>query len=328
MCSLFLSRAVVGRILCVILLTVLVVGCGNGSNGNPRGGATPTSPAVGAHNEPTTAPIYPSGAGFDVGELLHIESTSLNCALYPTTFSSHKSFASKALVLGTDRLTYDTGEIQEITSYAFDPHSPLPNTIRLVPGVVSEGEKAQHQFKQEGPSPGNSGCKGSLEITNIGKTTIQISQIGIQLSATPKPNTYHYRLIEICTLPNAPSVCPGLGARPLDYTFAFQLKMSSAGTVFQGQMYSNGTRINIGPTLDPGRTAEVYTSFDSSGVPDNLIYSVIPELTLDISGEQRTVLLSPLENTFAFAHQDQFSCYKWQSNTFVLVRSDDSIWCV
>lgn len=314
------------RLLLVCLLLVLISACGNDTPSQSGSSSTP-----GNQNE--TIPSGNAGVAFDVPGLLHIQSPDgISCTPESLTVSNQRIMPA-ALVLATQNLTYESAEIQKMATYvnaalnAAPSTVPLPSTLRFVPGAPPTDLSLWNAF-------GNV-CNGRLQITNIGNSTIQLSHIEMEYMGASRPNTFSYRLMDICslpiTLPDQFSKCPPRrGGGGQGYAYQFQLGQGSTSTVIQGQLTNNGGETGVGPTLDPGQVAFVSLSFVSSGTPGNLVYTVRPKLTLDMVGEQRITELPRLDSTLAFADASQFSCYTLRGDTFELVGPGphDSVWCV
>ena len=106
------------------------------------------------------------------------------------------------LVLASDRTTYSQAEIAQIRAYVNNnlgtgPEKLLttgaepPSTLRWVPGgSVDSIPGAVH----------NVPCLAVLALTNTGNAPIQIPTVGMKLETRPQQNTYHYHLIDACSL--------------------------------------------------------------------------------------------------------------------------------
>jgi hypothetical protein len=291
-------KAAASKALTAVLFVALLAGCGPSSSGSANNQTPATSTAspvgIGNSNIPNTNTEQP--VDFPLAGLLHIHFDGFSCP---------PSFAPNTLILATDQKNYDVGTIQQMANYidALLPSSngttgslpPLPAELSLVSGAQA-----------------NLRCSGSLQITNIGNTTIQVSQINMKLAGVPRLNSYHYRSIDICSMPIKlvrSGVCgppSGTGAsQPLEYDFQFKM-----GEVSQGQSASSFS-------IDPGQIATAFLTFVSSGTPGNFIYSVVPEITLNTQDVQSTFMLTQLSTTFAFADTNQFQCYTLQGDQFV-----------
>ena len=289
----------------ILALLVLLTGCGN----TPAPPPAQTPSATPANSQQGTLLLPNTGAAFDSSSLLHVETSGIRCPIddWPAV--------ENTLALSTDRLTYDSGEIQEMATYvdgkltSQNPSPPLPNTLQLVLGSLYRGLGSWNILN-------GIGCTMQVEITNIGTTSFQISQVALRLTANPQQNNYHYRLIDICSLPlpaqDKQVFCPlGRGGGGLATVYEFKLKTGSTGTVFQGQISS------LPPTIDSGQSATVVFFIEPSDRLNRFIYSAIPEVTLDLSGEERTIQLTQLQSRIAFVTLKQLVCYGLKGTTFV-----------
>jgi hypothetical protein len=175
------------QILFIIALTLLLVGCGKGTTINP-------TPTIGG-----TSPLNYSGVLAVDADGLHIQSlTGIECP----PGSELWKVSPDRLVLANSRVSYDTGELQQIvkyldafyrtdkTTYSINKiNIPLPTSLRWVVGGYNVGQNleldnaAYHIVGEE------TGCVADMEITNIGSTTIQIPQAGLRLTQSPRQTT-------------------------------------------------------------------------------------------------------------------------------------------
>src|SRR5206468_4884398 len=125
-------------------------------------------------------------------------------------------------------------EIQRMTAYVDGmlnrQSSSLPDTMQIVLGSLYGELKDWHISNRFG-------CAMRMDITNIGKTSFQVSQMALRLIADSQHNSYQYRLIDICSLPLPAqdlqySCPPGRGGGILPTIFEFKLKRGNAGTLF------------------------------------------------------------------------------------------------
>ena len=295
------------RMLAIISLLALFAGCGQNSNLKSR----------------VVAPPLAKGIAFDVSYLHIYSAEGIHCenhSHYVLDVDTLPNAPRANLVLTTDRLKYDSGELQQMLAYVGAvyglvdlPLSQPPSTLSWVPGGV----------KVYLPAAELTGCYGEMEVTNVGKNTIQIRSMDVRLTAVPQQNRRRqYRLIDLCSLVPKSITCPpeGAGGTPLVYNF--QLSPANKGAVFSAQTLNGDGQVQNGleTTLNPNDTVFVYAAFNSS--PDNLIYSVVPDLVFDTPDGQQTVALPQLASTLYFADDSQFSCYSLQRDTFVQVPKD------
>jgi hypothetical protein len=237
-----------------------------------------------------------SVSDFDLPQLLHIS---------PGLFCSPGGIAlniSNTLVLSTDRLTYDSNEIQQMKASLTSTSSHLPPTLQWVSGNL-----------------GN--CEEELAITNIATTTIQISQINIRLMVDAQPNRFHYHLINTCSVangnPNALGCTPGAG-QPRPYASDYSFSPGKANTVFSGHLYVAGPgALSSLPTLNPGGITYITLTFTPKSNLESFIYTITPEIVLNTGNTVSKVNLPQLSATIAFANAAQFTCYNLQGDTFV-----------
>src|SRR5207247_8324412 len=113
-----------------------------------------------------------------------------------------------------------------------------PPTLKLVPG-------------------GFGTCLGTMEITNVGASSVQILGLDVRLTTTPQQNNYNYHLIDVCSLPttipknalNCPINPQGASG---DLVYDFQLGMRAMNTVFQDQQKPDSYNTGNTDTLNPG----------------------------------------------------------------------------
>jgi len=327
----FSSKVNITEILTISSLILLLIWCTGCSNVTPQNPApsTPTSSisSQSGNAEPTVV---------TVPNLLQVRSSSeVGCS------PDDLGIMPGALVLTTNRLQYDTGEIQQMVNYLEavfhnNPQNQVPpNTLQLIPGSILQDVPAWTMRK------GNVGCSGTLEITNISQNPIQLSNIIVQLAADSQQNTYQYRLIDVCSLPSdvpkQPPTCPVWSQGTASETpYDFHLNAGKSGTVFQRQLRD---QTDIGITIQPGDIFIAHLNFTSASKSGNFIYSVVPKLIVSVSGEQRTIALTDLKSMLAFIDPHQLSCYQLQENrnTFVALaqktisaaeEATNHVWCL
>jgi len=317
------------RALFGFFIVFLLFGCGSGGS---KTSATPSP------KRDSSAPLM--GKVITIPDLLQVHyNRSIDCPL--AYVDGMVRFTPNALVLNSTRLTYDSGEIQQMAAYVNgvehhflydDPGSvQVPNTMQLVPGSLTADIKQWSLERRQ-----DQGCNGTIEITNITKAPIQLSGISAQLNTAPHQNSYSYRLINVCSLPieDKPTQCPPhLRGGGIEYNYDFHLAMANANMVFEGQRQEDpqgpGTTIRPGDVL----TADLnFTSSKTSKSPDNLVYDILPILKIDVSGEQRTITLPQLRSTVSFVDASQLACYSLQGNRFVqlqpIAKQNDHVWCI
>jgi hypothetical protein len=330
------------RVLAVCLVLVLLSSCA--SQNPPTSGATttpiPATPTPGITSTPTTnidnsLTTNPTGISIDKGGL-HIDvAKGIQC---PSDALSKGTSANPGpgdfvpdqannLVLTGDPQTYDSSELQQIQDYmtAFfgsgdSTSAQIPDTLRWVLG----GPIGKSRFFNIGLKNSYAyDCEFEMQITNTSQNTIQIASVGAQLTASPEQNTYQYRLIDLCTVNNLCRFGGGPSTCNVDYA-TIQLNAGSANQVFSAPPVAADTSCGE-LTLQPGNVEALDVYFYS---PQNLIYSVIPQLVLDTSGGQNTLLLPEMTSTLAFANDSQFTCYGLQGGTFTVETPTQSQDCI
>jgi hypothetical protein len=307
MLSNFTSKVKLVKLSTVLALLAFIAGCG-GSVNTPSPPASHTSPTP-INKQQGTAFLPNIGGLFDISGLLEVETGGISCSV------DDISPFGNTLVLSTNRLTYDSGEIQRMSAYVDamlnGQSSPLPDTMQIVLGGhygVIKDWHVENRF----------GCTMQMDMTNIGKTSFQVSHMALRLTADSQQNNYQYRLINICSLPLPAQdlqVCPpSRGGGILPTIFEFKLKRGNADTLFQGQI-SRYSSSPLPPTLDQGQAARAVLYIQPSDTSSNLFYSIVPEITLDSAGEERTIQLTQLKSKIALVTPSQLSCYGLQNST-------------
>lgn len=294
------------------LLILLLVGCGGSPPVKPR--VSPSSP-----NNNTGQAI-----AFEIAHMHIYSHAGIQCYAYDYFQGSFFPVGDAStlphgnLVLASDRTKYDSGEVQQMRTYvtAYSSGEALPTLPSAFSWV-----------------PGGLGCDLDLQLTNTGDATIQLRSMDLRLLNDPIPNNRLYRLIEICSfLPNDAG-CPGLAGGGAG-NFYFQL---STGNVKAGKVFTPqnpfGANVPFGvnegeQTIPKNNNLFIHVNIVSGGpfeeqptpspsTPNNLIYSILPELVLDTPSGQQIVALPALSSTLYFSSSTQFSCYALQGSTIV-----------
>jgi hypothetical protein len=247
------------------------------------------------------------------------------------------------LVLASNRTTYSQDEIAQIDAYVSNNFGAWnflsgkavpPPTLRWVLGGAMDPIPGTYESSAAEFYPLL--CRAELSLTNTGNTAIQIPQVGVRLEERPQQNSYHYRLIDACTVIPQSQIdqfgcTPSQGGNPgcAEYTASIQLGLGEKNDVFSAVPSAPGCgALTIAPA------AQIYLIFDfslASNIPRNLIYSITPVLTVDTAQGGQTISLSQLVSTLAFANINQFSCYGLLGTTFVLEPSPvygGNLWCM
>src|SRR5205823_1922454 len=110
MLSNFTSKVRLVKLCTVLALLALIAGCGGSANiPSPPPSHTPRTPID--NRQPGTALLPNTGGLFDISGLLEVETDGISCPVDDITHFGN------TLVLSTNRLTYDCGEIQRMTAY-------------------------------------------------------------------------------------------------------------------------------------------------------------------------------------------------------------------
>jgi hypothetical protein len=311
------------RMLVAISLLFVLVACGNTTTSTSVATSTPQETNSSNSTVPSFQKVH--SITFDVAKIHVYSGHGIICLNYETLNAHDPNSLIANLVLATNRLTYDTSELQQMETYATvlygmtkSLHSPVfPNTLSWVPGTIV-GNFPDLRF------PGiyvGGGCFGEMELTNTGNKTILIHSFNMRLTSTPQRTSpsYQYRMIDICSLIGESYSCPpmaGGGGAMVDY---FLLKAEPAGTTFAPQkqdiMPDNQSGSDI--TLNPNTPYVLPVLFYFTST-NNLVYSLTPELVLDTpNGVQQHTALPQLATTLYFANPSQFSCYTLKGDTFV-----------
>jgi hypothetical protein len=249
---------------------------------------------------------------FDLPGLLHVDSYAVSCALGVGGYRN-------AVVLSSDRLEYDSGEIQQMSTYLSQSIRPNPADASNLPAPPSTLNETSASLV--GTDPSKITCSSSLQITNIATRAVQITGANMLLLSNAQPNQYQYRLIDACSLPPSAisgtnPLCPPLGGAGLLFQYNFNLSMAPANTTFPGQ--PTGAQPFL---INPGQVAYILLNYGSSA---NLIYSVAPEINVSLMNQQSTFTLSQLTSNLAFVKPDQLSCYQLQGNAFTQINLNTS----
>lgn len=342
----------ISRTFVSLLLVIPLVACG--AKASTRSSSAQPHPSRTANTPVNTTPslnLNASNITVDVGDLRVQSAFGFQC---PGTGSASvsESLIFDQLVLASSRTTYSQDEIAQMQAYVSSGVGPIsvltrgikpPPTLRWVlggsvdpiPGAFDPGLDKTSPFEYGDNSP----CGASLHLTNRGYTPIQIPKVGVQLEARPQQNSYQYHLIDLCSVvPPSHELngyCgPQIGGVEVchEYYAVIQLGLGEKGSVF-----SSVPVVPSGPecgTLTIAPASDVILDFQfnlTSSTPENLIYSILPILTVHTAQGEQTLSLSQLVSTLAFASTSQFSCYQLQGTTFVLVPSPvwtGYLWCM
>jgi hypothetical protein len=317
------SRMQANPVIVFSLLFFLITGCGSQTQSAPPSTSTPNS--SGASSPATSSldslAVNKTGVSIDEGGL-HIDaSNGIQCPTGAVTNGPPDNpgnligkYKANDLVLATSRLTYDSNELQQIQQYAEAGAIGVqkPETLQWVLGGPTVTDTSRSLYLRGNPINSIDDCGLTLQITNTSQNILQIASVGVQLVADTQQNNYHYRLIDFCTL--ASDICIfGGGPSPCDqYIATIKLGAGSTNAGFSTSTAGSETCGEL--TLNPGDVKSLYVYFYS---PQNLIYSLVPQLVVDTSSGPNTLTLTALTSTLAFANKGQFTCYGLHNDAFV-----------
>jgi hypothetical protein len=220
---------------------------------------------------------------------------------------------SNVLVLSSNRLTYDQGELQALRNYVLavwngENDVAIPSSLRWVLG----GDPSSVLRNYGGQMTSITGdrmdlCSMVLEITNTSNTTVQIPYISLKLTQQPTPNSFVYRLIDACSFLSAAaqSYCVvGSGAFGCSvYTagiiFSNEKVGASVGSIPESSEGQNGGGEKPCPemTILPHQVGKV--NILVTGNPQ--IYTVYPEITVSTVLGQKIIDLTQFKSRIAFS---------------------------
>jgi hypothetical protein len=255
--------------------------------------ATPGVPAS-VFNLPASADVHG----------LHIQTDGMFCGRY--------------LVVAQPQETYNDATLTQMRSYVSSLLSSMPpdEIIKTptLPGNLPPLPAALQWVTGTGV------CLGALTITNTQTTPVQLTQFGVIFATDSVPNTYHYRLLDTCSLGIK---CPQGGSSVCDAGITLNLAAGSAGNVITAPvgmcpLSSIGNPILSPQIIAPSQTIVLHIGFTSS--PMTLSYRL--HLSLGISrqaeGASSITLPASFDSTIVFsdAHQTSVDCYGLHGNTF------------
>jgi hypothetical protein len=273
--------------------------------------------ACGASSTQAKSPTNSNEIVFN-GDGLHTEA-SLRC--------------DENIVLATNRITYDTGEIQAMNAYlkgiAIGTYSNSFGNVHVV-GTSAGGERPADPPGSLALVDGGSDCGAQIELTNTSSSPIVITQIGAKLLAAPTVNTYQYRWVDCYSLvPEGAqgygrgcTVFDGTGSPQCDtYSASIDLKNGAVGTVFSAtpsaMSLPGGEDCPAQLTIEP-HSSTMFLDVDFTG--GNLKYPVAIQLKIRAAEGEKTLTLSKSPTTLTFAGAAQFSCYTLEGTTFTFVK--------
>lgn len=278
-------RSVSVLVVCVALL-LLLEACGPqiASSSHPATSAMPTATRASAGSSAGSIPDAQTQQLVYDGDGLHIESML---------------WCDQFLVLASDRLDYDAGEIQSIKEYLTDDSATLPSSLQSATG---------------------GSCGADIELTNTGSSSIVVEQVGVKLLSSPVQNTYQYRLIDICSVaPNSDICVQGHGGGPEcdTYSASIHLLAGQQGALYSdapAPAYPDGCPNQMVISPDPSHAMTLNTSFSA----DSLEFSIALQLKVQTASGEQTLTLSQPSSQLIFAGGSQYTCYALQGTSFTV----------
>ena len=322
------------RIVAVTFIALILISCGQ-ANSDTLNSTSPHNNAKILKNPtsvplPTPTPILvnpeaePSQLSFNIEQQtiqLHIDAGE---GLYCNYGDSEALDPGGPLeiLLRDNPSVYTTSEINQMTDF-------VNNWFQIHPQVLPLPAGLQIPTPSVGETPFNgihpqTGCSGDIQLTNTGNTALQIQLLDVRLTATPQVDTNLYRFIDFCsfrTNHDSPVPCPFQRAGGQTFAYTYNLTGGVTGQVVSPQTNidpgSNSIQLGTSFTLMPNQPVDISINFAST--PANMIYSIVPELTIDTGMGEQTVTLTQLASTLSFVNPDQISCYGVQDNAIVPV---------
>ena len=216
------------------------------------------------------------------------------------------------VVLAQSRLTYSDADLTRIASAMEGPHLNLnkldPALLSVQPGVPT----AARSSGQGSLFP--SDCEFELEVTNSGRSAVQIARAGLRLTADPERNGSTYRLVEFCSVIHSPTYCGprGFGAGGCT-NFVVNLELASQpnGSDFLATPVADPSCPQI--ALIPNHSVTFLFAVYSRAA---LIYRAVPVLDVITPSTVAQVTLPQFASIYTFAEPSAFTCYKLSGSTF------------
>ncbi len=326
-CSVFLRR--LGILMGIMLI---LSGCNIGilTSTTSKHAAEEPSPSPSASK--IDSELFP--IAFSVANLLSVRSTAfMRCdATY--------GFAERSLVLATGRLTYDQAETNQMAAFMDSQGEDLGyvtnglstlDTLRYITGSIPVN------MIKPGEQQNSTACNMFLEMTNISKETIQISQMKLRYLRSAGPNTQLYRLINVCSIGKRTHInCPpqtGTGGR--GYGADFKIGMGPTNTIYSDnpgryESDASGKIIRVPPILRPGDLIRFSIDVEVRNYESGFFVSTIPEMVVTTPHSRQLFVLSRLKMDIAIAAPQNVSCYTLKGNMFVKQKdwTKQQLWCL
>jgi hypothetical protein len=298
------------RLITVVLVTSMVCACGN----NGTGSATPkpslaASPAGGsALSTPLSSPLATLNVFTQSPSNPHIR--GIECPQW--------------LVLTGSGRSYTSAEMSQMTDYMIQTYGPRATAQGTLPPTIAKAAVALADPYVEGTRPrywNQPSCSFTMQITNTGRDTVQISKIGLELTAPSKQNTEQYHLVEACKLAGTAAYCGvQLGGGPPQcsfYTVKVRLTGGNKGVDYLGSPVSKQPDGSQCPeiTLASGSTVEAEVTVDST---EALVYPVQPVFVVQGSAGVMNVSVTSAAGFMTFAAPTQFDCSEVQGQSLTV----------
>src|SRR5215472_10915078 len=243
----------------------LLTGCGGPQAAHPSTSGhspVPTASAATTPN-PTATPVPVSAAPILTPGAIPLTVFSLK----PGGQAGGTLTCPEWVVLNSTRLSYTDSELNEmanafriVANAGLFPKT-IPDTLRIIQGRPTPLPKALATASPD--------CAIFLQITNTGRGTVQIPEVGFLLTRDPEPNRDQYRLVEACSLQGSRQYCgPERGGGPTGcsvYVADVQLQTGGAGTAFTTSPKPARPDLQCPEiTLGPGQSTEIYLTSSSS----------------------------------------------------------------
>lgn len=282
----------------LLILMLFLTSCGGATSAKNSPAAMSTTIISSTATQQDLPPAYNFSKSQTVAGLF-FNLTGFICA----SPSQNKSGPLSNLIIATKGLSYDTGTAQIIQNYLqlLSEHDTELNTW-IPPQPPPELQWI----------PGNITCTGDMSITNTTNSSIELQNVGIQLTAAPAINAYDYRVIEI------PSTCPGQcgGGQNCGYQASITLNDGGAGSNFTSSITVTGEQCPL-PLIIPASGSDEVSITLQDAQARNMIYTGTPIFDITTSSGQQTIALSSLTSHFYFTHTALVPTYHLQGNSFV-----------
>lgn len=228
------------------------------------------------------------------------------------------------VVLGQSRLSYSSDELGKMAAELSSTWSPDGSLLVSRPGVPTTTDPKLGPYDS---TTSEATCTAGFEVTNVGSSTVQIANAGLELTGQPMPNTQSYGMVDICSLTKLDPCPPGLGGGPTPCSVRavhVRLDASAGQTDFlapprQVDFETNQPCPTV--TLKPKDSVSLFIDAYSA---DARIYRAIPALDVVASNGRGVLVVPSLAGVYAFADPSQMVCYRLSGNSFVPLASGET----